>query len=65
MKAQLFRVAHIGYYDYLDTIGVLGAIEQVLASAGARIEFGAGVAAAQRVYAELTSGVAPHTAAGK
>jgi aspartate aminotransferase-like enzyme len=62
MKGQLFRVAHIGYYDYLDTIGVLGAIEQVLASAGARVEFGAGVAAAQKVYAEQTSAL---TAAGK
>jgi aspartate aminotransferase-like enzyme len=58
MKGQLFRVAHIGYYDYLDTIGVLGAIEQVLVSAGARIEFGAGVAAAQKVYAELTASIA-------
>jgi aspartate aminotransferase-like enzyme len=65
MKGQLFRIAHIGYYDYLDTIGVLGAIEQVLASAGARVEFGAGVAAAQRVYAEMTSAVAPQAAAGK
>jgi hypothetical protein len=37
----------------------------VLASAGARIEFGAGVAAAQRVYAEMTSAVAPQAAAGK
>jgi len=55
MKGQLFRVAHIGYYDYLDTIGVIGAIEQVLASAGARIEFGAGVAAAQKAYAQVNS----------
>jgi aspartate aminotransferase-like enzyme len=58
MKGQLFRVAHIGYYDYLDTIGVLGAIEQVLASAGAQIEFGAGIAAAQKVYAEQTASIA-------
>jgi aspartate aminotransferase-like enzyme len=62
MKGQLFRVAHIGYYDYLDTIGVLGAIEQVLVSAGARIEFGAGVAAAQKAYAEQTTAVAPQAA---
>ena len=31
MKGQLFRIAHIGYYDYLDTIGILGALEHVLA----------------------------------
>src|SRR5271168_3530055 len=24
MKGQLFRIAHIGFYDYLDTIGILG-----------------------------------------
>ena len=31
MKGQLFRIAHIGYYDYLDTVGILGALEHVLA----------------------------------
>ena len=31
MKGKLFRIAHIGYYDYLDTIGILGALEHVLA----------------------------------
>jgi len=53
MKGQLFRIAHIGYYDYLDTIGVLGALEQVIADvAGKRIEFGSAVRAAQEVFAE-------------
>jgi aspartate aminotransferase-like enzyme len=53
MKGKLFRVAHIGYYDYLDTIGILAALEQVLASATATpLEFGAGVRAAQEVYAK-------------
>ena len=33
MKGQLFRIAHIGYYDYLDTIGILAALEHVLARA--------------------------------
>ena len=32
MKGKLFRIAHIGYYDYLDTIGILAALEHVLAS---------------------------------
>ena len=53
MKGQLFRIAHIGYYDYLDMIGVLGALEQVIADvAGKRIEFGSAVRAAQEVFAE-------------
>jgi aspartate aminotransferase-like enzyme len=51
MKGKLFRIAHIGYYDYLDTIGVIGALEQVLGSVGQEIELGAGLRAAQQVYA--------------
>ena len=53
MKGQLFRIAHIGYYDYLDTIGVLGALEQVIAEVtGSKVEFGSAVRAAQEVFAE-------------
>jgi aspartate aminotransferase-like enzyme len=53
MKGQLFRIAHIGYYDYLDTVGVLAALEHVLAEAtGSRVEFGSAVRAAQGVYAK-------------
>src|SRR6202047_1459010 len=52
MKGKLFRIAHIGYYDYLDTIGILAALEQVLATVtGKPVEYGAGVRAAQEVYA--------------
>jgi aspartate aminotransferase-like enzyme len=51
MKGKLFRIAHIGYYDYLDTIGVIGALEHVLAALDAPIELGAGLRAAQQVYA--------------
>jgi aspartate aminotransferase-like enzyme len=52
MKGQLFRIAHLGFYDYLDTIAIVGALEQVLAGLGRKIEFGAGLRAAQNVYAE-------------
>src|SRR6266403_1333413 len=52
MKGQLFRIAHIGYYDYLDTVGVLAALEQVIAEVtGKSAEFGSAVRAAQEVYA--------------
>ena len=51
MKGKLFRIAHIGYYDYLDTIGVIGALEHVLAANGAEVDLGAGLRAAQQVYA--------------
>ena len=57
MKGQLFRIAHIGYYDYLDTIGILGALEHVLARVtGKPVEYGAAVRAAQEVYARGLSG---------
>lgn len=52
MKGKLFRIAHIGYYDYLDTIGILGALEQVLTSVTAKpVQYGSAVRAAQEVYA--------------
>jgi aspartate aminotransferase-like enzyme len=52
MKGKLFRIAHLGYYDYLDTIGIVAALEQVLSSVtGNAVAYGAGVRAAQKVYA--------------
>jgi aspartate aminotransferase-like enzyme len=57
MKGKLFRIAHIGYYDYLDTIGILGALEHVLARTTQRsVEYGVAVRAAQEVYARSFSG---------
>ncbi|MGO8987072.1 MAG: pyridoxal-phosphate-dependent aminotransferase family protein [Terriglobales bacterium] len=54
MKGQLFRIAHIGYYDYLDTIGVLAALEQVIAEVtGKTVEFGSAVRAAQQIYSKV------------
>jgi aspartate aminotransferase-like enzyme len=52
MKGQLFRIAHLGYYDYLDTIAAIGALEHVMAEIGQRVELGSGLRAAQQVYAE-------------
>ena len=52
LKGQLFRIAHLGYYDYLDTVGVLAALEHVIAEVtGKAVEFGSAVRAAQQVYA--------------
>ena len=52
LKGQLFRIAHIGYYDYVDTVGVLAALEHVIAEVtGNPVEFGCAVRAAQEVYA--------------
>jgi aspartate aminotransferase-like enzyme len=56
MKGQLFRIAHIGYYDYLDTVGVLAALEQVIGDlTGKAVEFGCAVQAAQQVYTHASA----------
>jgi aspartate aminotransferase-like enzyme len=56
MKGQLFRIAHLGYYDYLDTVGILAALEHVLVAAtGKAADYGAAVRAAQQVYADTAA----------
>ena len=55
MKGQLFRIAHLGLYDYLDTIAIIGALEHVLAEIGQKVELGEGLRAAQLVYAESSA----------
>ena len=51
LKGQLFRIAHLGYYDYLDTIGALAALEQVIAElTSKKVQFGSAVRAAQQVF---------------
>lgn len=53
MKGKMIRIAHLGYYDYLDTIGAIAALEQVLARVAPQLkfDFGTAVKAAQEVYA--------------
>ena len=53
MKGKLFRIAHLGYYDYLDAIGVIGALEHVLLKVAPshKFELGAGVRAVQEAFA--------------
>ena len=54
MKGQLFRVAHLGFFDPLDMLAVIGALEQVTADAlpPSKFRLGDALAAAQRVLAE-------------
>jgi aspartate aminotransferase-like enzyme len=54
MKGKMIRIAHLGYYDYLDAVGVIGALEQVLLQVAPshRFKLGAGLRAAQETYAE-------------
>ena len=50
MKGQMFRIAHLGYYDFLDLLSVLGGLEISLQKVGHKVELGSGVRAAQNVY---------------
>ncbi len=51
LKGKVFRIGHLGYYDQLDIIRCLAALEMTLASMGYPVKRGAAVAAAQEVFA--------------
>ena len=53
MQGKIFRVAHLGFFDYLDTVALLGAMEHIAKDTlGLPVVYGQAVEAAQRVYAE-------------
>jgi len=61
MKGQIFRIAHLGFFDYLDTIALVGALEQVIIKSvpqaknnGQPVQFGDGLIAAQKLFAEAS-----------
>jgi alanine-glyoxylate transaminase/serine-glyoxylate transaminase/serine-pyruvate transaminase len=49
IKAQYFRIGHMGAVNRADVLATVGAIEQGLCQVGYRFEAGAGLAAAQKV----------------
>lgn len=51
MKGQIFRIAHLGYFDFADLFAVIAELELILAAHGHAVQYGAGVAAVQQVYA--------------
>lgn len=57
MKGQIFRIAHLGFFDYMDTIALIGALEQVVVKSLPQLgaQFGTGLVAAQKVYVERTT----------
>ncbi len=52
MKGQIFRMAHLGYFDIADMFAIIAGLEVILHANGYPVEFGRGVAAVQRLYAE-------------
>lgn len=53
MKGQIFRIAHLGYFDFPDLFAVIAELEIILAANGFPVTFGKGVAAVQNVYADV------------
>ena len=52
MKGQIFRLAHLGYFDFADLFGVVAGLEIILHANGHPVKFGTGVAAVEQVYAD-------------
>jgi len=56
MQGKIFRVAHLGFFDYLDTVAFLGAMEHIAKDTlGLKVEYGQAVAAAQKVYVDAVN----------
>ncbi len=53
LKGKILRIAHCGYFGAFDILTSLSGLEMVLAQLGHEVDFGAGVGAAQRVFAEV------------
>jgi aspartate aminotransferase-like enzyme len=53
MKGRIFRIAHLGYFDAADLFAVIAELELILYANGIPVTLGSGVAAIQRVYAEI------------
>jgi aspartate aminotransferase-like enzyme len=51
-KGKIIRIAHLGYYDRLDMIVVVSALEMLLKEMGHSFQLGAGVKAAEEILME-------------
>lgn len=49
LKGKIFRIGHIGYYDPMDIVTVIAAVESALSQHGHKVEPGVGVGAALKV----------------
>jgi aspartate aminotransferase-like enzyme len=59
MQGQIFRFAHLGYFDFVDMFAVIAALEVILNKNGFSVTYGTGVAAVQQVYDNASSGEIP------
>ena len=59
LSGKILRIAHLGYYDVTDILGLIGTLEIVLRRLGHPLEPGAGVGAAQTEYLRRVGAVTP------
>ena len=52
LRGRVFRIGHLGSLNELEVLATLAGTELALTYSGQRVELGAGVAAAQRYFAE-------------
>jgi aspartate aminotransferase-like enzyme len=50
MKGQIFRIAHLGYFDFPDLFAVVAGLEIILNANGFPVKYGTGVAAVEEIY---------------
>ncbi len=62
MKGKIFRIAHLGYFDFADLFAVIAELEIILKANGCSVQYGTGVAAVQEVYARAAVASKPAVA---
>src|SRR5579875_3471000 len=55
LKGRIFRIAHLGYFDFPDLFAIVAELELILQARGFPVKPGAGVNAVQQVYSELAN----------
>jgi aspartate aminotransferase-like enzyme len=55
MKGQIFRIAHLGYFDFADLFAMVAELEIILEANGHPVKFGSGVAAVQKIYMDVAA----------
>ncbi len=50
LKGKIFRIAHMGYFDFMDMVQVIAGLEMALSKIGFEVELGKGVKKAQEIF---------------
>jgi len=52
LKGKIFRIAHMGYFDFMDVVQIISGLEIALKKIGYPVELGKGVSKAQEIVME-------------